>query len=115
MVIILFRCVSLYYYYFFSSVSLFLPILFPILYLHLFVEVIFMTNHRITNEAIIRADGTLHGLFVFVRETEMGIRLSAFTGRTPTHSHAISRSLACLAGITRNAHGSQFEFRSVEG
>lgn len=76
-----------------------------------------MTNHRITNEPIIRADGTDFTwiLFVFVRETEMGTRLSAFTGRTPTHSHAISRSLACLAGITRNAHGSQFEFRSVEG
>lgn len=67
----------------------------------------------LTRRLFEQMEQTFHGLLAFIRRTETS--LSIFVHRTPTHSHAISRSLACLAGITRNTHGSQFEFRRVEG
>lgn len=93
------------------SLSLFQPLVFGLTKL-------FVTDHRMTNEAVFRADGTsglyMNRLLEGRRQTEKA-DLSVSAHRTPTHSHAISRSLACLTGITRNAHGSQFEFRSVGG
>lgn len=77
---------------------------------------LFATNHWMINEAVISTDGT--ELLVFDARTEMQDRWlnpSVSGHRTLMHSHAISRSLACLAAITRNAHGSQFEFRNVRG
>lgn len=76
-----------------------------------------VTNHRMTNkDCYLSGKNRLSVDYSCLLEGQ-GRRtgLSASTRRTRMHSHAISRSLACLAGITRNAHGSQLEFRSVGG
>lgn len=79
----------------------------------LFSTLFARNHHWMTNEAVISTDGT-----DFSCEDRNGRPFGSFGIRAShswTHSHAISRSLACLAAITRNAHGSQFEFRSVRG
>jgi len=82
----------------------------------LFLVLEVVTDHRMTNETVFQVDGT-NELYVIAywKDGDEECRLSVSARRTPTHSHAISCSLACLTGITRNAHGSQFEFRIVGG